>query len=78
MKLKKFLKTVKAICASAGDCTGGKCPFVEKHKNYFDCAIGQDGVPEKWNIKKISFWQNSTQIKKDEKKLFLFKSHVNI
>ena len=53
MKLKKFLKTVKAICASAGDCTGGKCPFVEKHKNYFDCVIGQDGVPEKWDIKKI-------------------------
>ena len=53
MKLKKFLKAVKAICASAGDCTEGKCPFVEKHKNYFDCVIGQDGVPEKWNIKKI-------------------------
>jgi len=30
------------------------------------------------NHRKHSFWQNSTQIKKDEKKLFLFKSHVSI
>lgn len=53
MKLKKFLKAVQAKCASAGDCSEGKCPFAVKHETYTACAVGQDGIPEEWDIKLI-------------------------
>ena len=49
MKVKKFLKLIKAHCKEE-NCGIGKCPMAVQRKGYVGCYMGVDEVPENWDI----------------------------